>query len=136
LTETADYPSAADVRNPHLGWVEVKAHDLHGQRRFYGELMGLREAAEDASQILLAQGPGEPLLILEGGGQKPAAVEGPEQAPFFISFETADIAETADWIRSQPIAVLTEVSEHEWGGIDVIVADADGNPVQIVEYSH
>jgi hypothetical protein len=56
-------------------------------------------------------------------------------SPSFISFETDNIEPAAAWIKSREVPVVTDITHHEWGGIDLMIADVDGNPVQVVQYT-
>jgi predicted enzyme related to lactoylglutathione lyase len=134
LAHAPGYPFASSLLKPHLGWVEMKAHNLTGQRAFYADVMGLRQEAGAEAQVVFRQEPGAPLLFLESGGQPLPAVPSRMLAPTFISFETDNIEHAADWIKSRAVPVLTDITHREWGGIDLIITDADGNPVQVVQY--
>ena len=138
LAEAPDYPANADLRVAHIGWVELKANDLEAQKTFYGDLMGLTLAAADQTQMMFVQQLGEPLLFLEGGGQKTTPKPAPhhfEGQAGFLSFETEAIDEAASYILAQGVLIVREVVQHEWGGTDMLIADADGNLVQIVQYN-
>jgi len=37
-------------------------------------------------------------------------------------------------LRARGVGVLGDITERTWGGIDTIIADADGNPIQVVQY--
>jgi predicted enzyme related to lactoylglutathione lyase len=84
---------------------------------------------------------GGALLFLEGGGQaapagrgEPAEGDPVVRGPVWLSFETADIGRADAQLRARGVRVLVDVTERTWGGIDPIIADADGNPIQVVQY--
>lgn len=136
LVHTDDRSSATSLRRPHVGWVDVKTSSVSEQRSFYSTVMGLRSTAPDDTQDVLSQKPGEPLLFLEPGGHARLSSQHREQAPLFIGFETGDIAGASTWLDSHQVPIVTGVTKHQdWGGIDLIIADADGNPIQVVEYT-
>lgn len=134
LAYAPDYPFGSSLRKPHLGWVEMKAHSLPAQQAFYADVMGLRPEESDHTQVIFQQGLGEPLLFLKPGGHPLPAIQSRMLAPLFISFETDNIERAAAWIKSHNVPVLTDITHREWGGIDFIITDVDGNPVQVVQY--
>jgi predicted enzyme related to lactoylglutathione lyase len=140
LTPAASLPTS-ELRAPHLGWVEVKAHDVAGQRAFYRDVMELRPDDAGDGRVVCRQRPGEPLLFLEGGGQAAPEWRGDltegdpvVRSPVWLSFETADIGRADAHLRARGVQVLVDITERAWGGIDTIIADADGNPIQVVQY--
>lgn len=138
LAHAPAYPAGQSVQTPHLGWVELKADDLDGQQDFYTQVMGLSVGERFVSGARLEQGAGDPLLFLESGGERVTA-DGEHESPFdvqpvWLSFETPDITEAAAWLTDHGISLLQDVTTHDWGGTDLVVVDADGNPLQVVEY--
>ena len=127
---------ASSPRHPHLRWVEMKAHDVAGQRAFYADVLGLRPEDAGDGRVVFRQRAGDPLLFLEGGGQPAPVWRGAraEGTPVRLSIETADIGRAAAWLQARGTRILVDVTERGWGGIDTIVADADGNPIQVVQY--
>ena len=134
LAHASSYPFGSNMRKPHLGWVEMSAHDLAGQQAFYTGVMRLRPEEGDEGQVVFRQGSGQPLLFLEPGGQPLPAVENRMQSPHFISFETDDIEQAAAYLRTRNVPIVQDVTRKDWGGIDMHIKDADGNPVQVVQY--
>lgn len=140
LSEAPDQPSSTDLFKPHFGHVEIKAHDLTGQVVFYRDVMGMHLESENQAQVILGQGAGKPWLALEPGGEKqindPSWASDPALAhPVFISFMTFDIQEVAARLREANVTILKGIERHvDWGGTDLIIADMDGNALQIVQY--
>lgn len=139
LAHAPAYPFSANLHQPRFGWIELKVERLNEQRAFYCEVMGLQPEAQKDGQVVLRQAPGEPLLILETGGQhaEPFQINQRMLEPFpcqHISFETDDIEGAAAWLKSRGVPILNEVAHRDWGGIDVYIADPDGNPIQVVQY--
>ncbi len=128
--------SALGLRHPHLGWVKTKAHDVAGQTAFFADVMVLRSEDAGDGRVVFRQRPGGALLFLEGGGQPAPAWRGgrTEGNPVRLSFETADIGRAATVLRARGARILVDVTEQDWGGIDMIVADGDGYPIQVVQY--
>ena len=56
------------------------------------------------------------------------------QSPHFISFETDDIEQAAAYLRTRNVPIIQDLTRKDWGGIDMYIKDADGNPVQVVQY--
>ncbi len=139
LAHAPEYPFGAGLHRPHIGWVELKVQRLAQQRAFYSEVLGLRPDVEHG-QAVLRQGPGEPLLFLVTGGQRaaPLQVTGGllrPAPPLMMSFETDDIAQAAAWLRAHEIPLVIGITHRHWGGTDLFIADADGNPIQVVQYA-
>jgi len=134
LAHSPTYPFGSSMRKPHLGWVQMKAHDLAGQQAFYTGVLGLRPEEGDEGQVVLRQGQGQPLLFLEPGGQSLPAIQGRRQSPQFISFETDNIERATTYIKTHNVPIIQDVTREDWGGIDIYIKDVDGNPVQVVQY--
>jgi len=135
LAHAPGYPSSQNLQNPHLGWVEMKVHDLPAQKGFYTDVLGLHSEKGKNSRVIFRQEEDEPLLFLEPGGQPPPAIQTPHQVPFFVSFETDHIQKAAAWVKSCEVTILQDVTLQDWGGTDLILTDADGNPIQVVQYA-
>lgn len=138
LAYSPDLPSAEGVGTPYLGCVELKVADLKRQLDFYTRVIGLSVGAESPSGVRLEQATAEPLLFLEPGGQSVDAHEDGgspfEVQPVWLSFETPDVAEARERLTEEGISLHRDIETHEWDGTDLIVQDADGNPLQVVEY--
>jgi hypothetical protein len=92
-----------------------------------------------ASRAVLRQAPDGPRLVLTPGGRKHTvdpkwAHEPALSQPVFLSFMTRTVRTAAARSRNAGGLSLHDVEHHDWGGTDWIVADADGNAVQVVEY--
>lgn len=135
LAHAPAYPFGESLCKPHFGWVEMKVHDLAGQRAFYGNVMGLRLSEGGEECVVLHQDPGEPLLILEPGGHPRPATQDQRQFLHFISFETADIEQAAAYMKRHTVPIVQDVTHKAWGGTDLFIKDVDGNPIQIVQYT-
>ena len=140
LSEARSRPADSDLAEPLIGHVEIKAHDVAGQKAFYRDVMGLHLESENARCIILGQGPGKPWLTIEPGGEKqtnsPALASEPTRGhPIFISFMTHHLDQTAARLRKSGVTILCEVTHHpDWNGTDLIIADVDGNAIQVVQY--
>ena len=133
------YPANPGLNKPHLGWVELKVLHLADQRAFYSGVLGLQPEDQDDGGVLFQQAPGEPLLFLKPGGEQAPALQ-VQQAqlhlppPHLLGFEASSIEQAAAWLKSRGVPILIDVTPRDWGGIEMIILDADGNPVQVVEY--
>lgn len=134
LARAQNYPFAKSLRNPHIGWVEMKVHNLFEQQAFYTAVMGMRPEAGGNDQVVFRQGHGDPLLILRPGGQLVPAMQNWRQIPLFVSFETKNIQRALTWLQSYNMSVLEDIATHRWGR-DFFIRDIDGNPMQIVQYT-
>lgn len=138
IAHARSYPAAPGLRTPHLGWVDLWVADMDAQRDYYTEVMGLTAAERSGASVRLEQGPDEPLLFLGPGGER-VPVGGQRDSPFevqpvWMSFETNDIGEARAWLTDHGVPLLEDVTRHDWGGSDLVSRDADGNPLQVVEY--
>lgn len=137
ITQPVARPAGSGLRTPHLGWVELKVADLDAQRDFYTGTLGLSVGGRSATGVRLEQGPGDPLLFLLPGGERVS--EGDDRSPFdvqpvWMSFETTDVTEARVWLADNDRPIVQDVTTHDWGGTDLVTRDADGNPIQVVEY--
>jgi predicted enzyme related to lactoylglutathione lyase len=140
LSEARGRPACADLAMPFIGHIELKARDVAGQKAFYRDIMGLQLESETARRIILGQGPGKAWLTIEPGGEKqtnpPELAKEPTQGhPIFISFMTHHIDQVAARLRKSGVVILRDVTRHpDWEGTDLIIADVDGNAIQVVQY--
>jgi hypothetical protein len=91
--------------------------------------------------VHLTQSSGETWLrIVEGGKSTvPPFASGEAKPAFFyqvwINFERQDIHRANNWPQEQDIVIFHPLTYHEdWLGTDIILADPDGNPIQVVQY--
>ncbi|MBN1966569.1 MAG: VOC family protein [Anaerolineae bacterium] len=144
LAESAVLHTGSGVAIPVIGLIEVKAHDLALSRAFYTDVIGLHVELAAPDTVLLAPAQGTARLALEPGGMPvrtppdwtAATGLSPDRAhPVFISFMTPDVRAAAARFAAQGVTILADVQHHaSWGGTDVIIADPDGHPVQVVQY--
>jgi catechol 2,3-dioxygenase-like lactoylglutathione lyase family enzyme len=128
-----------DWARPFIAGVELRVADLDAQKEFYTEVLGMTIGRESNEEILLNQKGGEAWLRMEAGGTSAPRQFGEEKPAFFhptwISFETEDVRQANLWLQSQNVTILHPLTYHEhWQGTDIIIADADDNAVQIVQY--
>lgn len=140
LAQAPGYPTSDDMRKPRIGWVEIRVTELEAQKNFYNQILGLDVDTESASRVVLKQGPGEALVILEPGGETtsfdPSWKDEPLMTqPVWVSAMTAGIGKTASRLKKSGITVYRDLTKHpDWGGTDITIGDADGNMIQIVQY--
>ena len=142
LANAEGFPFGPDLNIPHIGWVELKAKDLDAQVAFYKEVMGLGTGFHGSGGAMLRQGPGEAVLFLEPGGEMGTADQAfpgspVRQHPVWISFMTFDVQDAISWFEKHGVTFLQRLTQHpDWGGTDIIIADVDGNAIQVVQYDH
>lgn len=51
-----------------------------------------------------------------------------------MSFEPPDICEAKGWLTEHGVSLLRDIESHDWAGTDLLIQDADGSPLQVVEY--
>jgi len=130
-----------DWTHPLVGGIELKASTLEAQKSFYTQVFGLTTESETNQAIHLKQSNGETWLrIVDGGTATPPPFALGEEKPAFffpiwISFETKDVKSANIWLQGQNVNILHPLTYHEdWFGTDIILADVDGNPIQVVQY--
>ena len=78
---------------------------------------------------------GPELVLLPGGRRHALEARWMEQPALgqkaFLGFMTEDIHRAASRLKSAGVRILHDVEHQDWGGTDLIVADADGNAVQV-----
>lgn len=140
LAHVPDRLAREDASRPQFGHVALKCADLAAQRAFYGEMFGFLLEDSGTDYAVFGQRRADhPFIVLETGGEVILPTRDgpfPERAhPFFMSFMTPHIQEVADFCRECRIPHLREVTQHEdWGGTDMMITDADGNAIQVVQY--
>jgi predicted enzyme related to lactoylglutathione lyase len=139
LAHAPSYPFGANLRKAHIGWIELKVDQLSEQQAFYCKVLGFQSEASKDGRIVLRQKPGEPLLFLKTGGERTVPLQINQGAfqplpSHLLSFETENIEEAAAWLKSHQVPILIGITHKTWGGIDLYIADLDGNPIQIVLY--
>ena len=130
-----------DWAHPTVGGIELKAVDPAAQKAFYTEILGMILEREVEGALVLGQPEELARLLIHPGGvsRQPPAPAGEEKPAYFyplwISFETQDVKDANVWLKQQNAVILHPLTYHEdWNGTDIIVADADGNAVQVVQY--
>ena len=139
LIHAPDNPNSTRLNRPHLGLVELKVLHQTEQRDFYAEFLGLQPEEQADGGIMFRQEPGNPLLVLKSGGEQapPLQVHQGElylPPPHLLGFETSDIEQAASQLKSLGVPILIDATRRDWGGIEMILSDPDGNPIQVVEY--
>jgi len=55
--------------------------------------------------------------------------------PVFPSLMTTDIQSVYAYLKSKGVTILRDIiSNQDWGGTDLHIADSDGNGIQVVQY--
>ncbi|MEQ8676383.1 MAG: hypothetical protein RLP44_33005 [Aggregatilineales bacterium] len=132
--------------SPQFGHVGIKAIHFDAQKRFYGDKMGFMLTDEGADFAFFDQKlPDHPFIVLERGGQNGIEHEPipgrwrddpVRSAPVFLSLMTQNATKIFQEFKQADVRILREIRHHDdWGGTDFHVADADGNPIQVVQYS-
>ena len=128
-----------DWAHPFVAGIELKAANFDAQKEFYTRLLGMTVERESNQDVQLSQPGGEAWLRIEAGGKSASIRLGHEKPAFFhpvwISFETEDVRQADLWLQSHHVTLLHPPTYHaHWQGTDIIIADADGNAVQVVQY--
>lgn len=144
LLETSERAVTTDWQRPIMATMEIKAHNIAAQIEFYTEVMGLHISKKANDGIILRHaeriGSDKAQIILEEGGNKaandPSWSHDPVRGhPFFLSFATSEIEAVNKMFHEKKVAILRGMETDEsWNGTDIHITDADGNPIQIVQY--
>jgi len=128
-----------DWAHPVIWGIELKAANLIAQKNFYTHILGMTIDHETDQTILLKQQNAEARVLIQSGGtsietrlvgEKPAFYY-----PIWISYETDNIKGMNAWLQEQHVKILHSITYHnDWFGTDIIIADTDGNAIQVVQY--
>jgi len=127
------------IEEPLISGVELRVHDLEAMREFYTQVIGLKPDSGDDRSVVLTQSPALPILTLVHSTKditlkQRNAHSIAEAAPVWFSCEAQSIEKANAALRKQHVRVTQDIQRQEWGGIDMIINDPEGNPIQIVEY--
>jgi predicted enzyme related to lactoylglutathione lyase len=140
LCQAEGFPATQEWAHPYIGWVEVKTANVAAQYHFFTAVMGLQLEQEHDNFIHLRQNSHDARLILQPGGVKVITPPRGDRSPAFyhpvwISFATSDINAAQAHLLEYNVNILEGLKHHpSWNGTDMIIADADGNAVQVVQY--
>lgn len=133
LARSPRLPWTADLSNPYLGWVELKAFHMQAQVALFRDVFGLSIAEARSQRVAFIQPSGAPLLIVTAGGEQHEPVVEWTNSPHLLGFETEDIDAAAELLKSRGIQLLREVTHLEDGSVELIALDADGFPLKIYQ---
>ena len=138
LWENPTAAARSDLHQPEILEVTLRVEDMPGQIRFYQRLLGLPPTAgpEPDSWVFWSHFQGPALRLVPGGHRHQritaAARQQPALAqPAFLGFMVRDVEQSRRHLNAVGVVSLQPATHHEWGGTDCIVADADGNAVQL-----
>ena len=139
----------ASLKSPEILEVNLRVEDTPRQIEFYRRLLGTpRRSVHDSATATSSSSPrgaswefqphsDGPVLRLTSGGRRhrrssAAANSDPALAqPVFLGFMAQDLVASVGRLKAAGVEVLRDVTHHDWGGTDCILADADGNAVQV-----
>jgi predicted enzyme related to lactoylglutathione lyase len=118
-----------------LNAVTVHIHDVEKSRKFYGEVLGLKEVSFEPERKRLVYEIPKTSTILSmhvaldpaEGGREPGTVSG-------IIFGHSDPAAALDEIRKRGGTVVREAVKMPWGLVRGVFADPDGNEFVIASH--
>lgn len=143
LTEIPNTPFSDDLSVPYIGHVAIRCANFEAMQDFYSDILGFTKAEAGADHVVLTQPDGFPSVILERGGHgskfdphnTPWENNAVRAFPVFPSLMTTDIRSAYTYLQSRHVTVLRDlISNQDWGGSDVHIADPDGNGIQVVQY--
>lgn len=143
FAEIPDTPFSDDIASPYVGHVAIKCADFEAMQNFYGNVLGFTRANSGSDFAVFTQKDGHPWVILERGGE-PSSFDlrntwwednAVRAFPVFISLMTKDIQPVYAYLKTQEVVILRDIiSNQDWGGTDLHIADPDGNGIQVVQY--
>lgn len=131
---TDDGPGSAGLEKPRISRFTLACEQIDAQSAFYRDVMLMQLTSRQSDRTLFTQDEGDPTMVLRNGGRARVRVSDRTAVPHYISFETDDITQAAEWLRTQNADFMQDVAQKPWGGVDLYVRDADNNPVQVVQY--
>jgi len=105
-------------------------------------VLGLQIVEQTASEVVLEQGLGEAVVVLTPNGEAISIEESYQEQPLisqpvWLGVMTSDIIEAASRLQEKGANVYRTVKDHpDWHGTDIVIGDADGNPIQVVQYTY
>jgi predicted enzyme related to lactoylglutathione lyase len=116
----------------------LRCVDMQAQMEFYQNAFGWNGSTTSDTSGKLLQGEGMPTLDLtQEEGLSPLALPAEGNplrvTPSWMSIETSDIQVAQAKFQDLNLTILRPATQHAWGGTDIVLADPDGNPVQVVQ---
>jgi predicted enzyme related to lactoylglutathione lyase len=108
-------------------WIGVVVDDLEGQRRFWGDLLGLRETAAEADYVQFELGEGRIFELLQRSDLPQY-----DQPRFQVGFAVDDIAQAREELLRRGVEPLTDTIESD-GSAWAYFRDPEGNVFEITE---
>jgi len=143
FAEIPNTPFNDDFTSPYIGHVAIKCADLDAMKNFYGDVLGFTLSNAGSDYAVFTQKDGHPWIILERGGE-PSTIDlhntwwennAVRTFPVFISLMTRDVQSVYAYLKTRNVDILRDIiSNQDWGGTDLHIADPDGNGIQVVQY--
>jgi catechol 2,3-dioxygenase-like lactoylglutathione lyase family enzyme len=131
-------PTAAGVRVKSIDHVTLVVKDLERSRRFYVEVLGMREVPRPPFSFAgswFQAGNTQIHLILEFAGSAPAGNLLPESLRSsrsqHLAFAVEDAEAALPWLHEHGIRILSGPKPRPDGYIQVFVTDPDGHVVEL-----
>ena len=117
-----------------LNFLGINTTNFDEMLRFYTEVMKL-EVKHSKPGWVAFQTIGIKLELFSVDKiTNPISTKNPAQAPNFIGFETKDIEQSLNWMKSKNVSIVEDIATHSWG-IDFYITDPDANLIQIAQYT-
>jgi predicted enzyme related to lactoylglutathione lyase len=108
-------------------WIGVVVDDLEGQRRFWGDLLGLPESGSGPDYVEFDLGEGRTFEVL----QRSEATEY-DQPRFQVGFTVEDIGRAREEMIGRGVEPITEIMRGE-GSAWAYFRDPEGNVFEITQ---
>lgn len=108
-------------------WIGVVVRDLDRQRQFWGDLLGLPEAASGSDFVHFDMGAGRSFELIERSGEPEY-----DQLRFQVGFAVEDVDGAREWLLDRGVKPITDIvrgDETSWA----YFRDPEGNVFEITQ---
>ncbi len=108
--------------------IRLKTNDLKAARKFYGQFLGYEDPFGLDSVAVFKVNDHQYIEV------EPTLRQESEDRLVHIAFETSDARRLRDYLESRGVAVPSTVQTDREGNLSFFITDADGHPVEFVQY--
>jgi catechol 2,3-dioxygenase-like lactoylglutathione lyase family enzyme/uncharacterized protein YunC (DUF1805 family) len=138
MTSDKTSPKSPRIQAKSLDHVTIVVKDLDRSRRFYVDILGMRQVPRPAFSfdgLWFQAGKTQIHLILEFAGSGPSgnllAPELRSSRTQHFAFEVADADATVPWLRQNQVPILSGPKPRPDGYLQIFLTDPDGHVVEL-----